>query len=233
MAYILWLLAIENLSFAGPPPGRGVVSEGVLVGCLVAGQGLDSEKCPAELSTVGVAPLAPGPIQLPVSQGVLGEKQEPCKAKKIAIQTPRRAEPARAMAPLAGAESQHLQAVGAHVDRPDLGFAQAVFVDLEGDGQVEVLFVAVSSDAGPQTAGRTVVGLRRLSTDGWTTLLLHDTAKREQFEWGARIDGLTDLDGDGTYEVVVSVRGNHWATTDILRVESAEFVRMAGYSCGW
>ena len=46
-------------------------------------------------------------------------------------------------------------------------------------------------------------------------------------------DGFTDADGDGTLEIVVRRRGDHWGAERVFAVAGAKVTELGGAGCGW
>jgi hypothetical protein len=124
-------------------------------------------------------------------------------------------------------------------------------VDLDGDGVEEVLFEATydakpsayrverytmlmgDDEHAPKTSAWEVVGYRKVIGKG---KVVTKVVTRSEVPLGAqyatKLEGLSDLNGDGILEVVVNDRGDHSVFQSIWLL-GAKPIRLAGGGCGW
>jgi hypothetical protein len=129
----------------------------------------------------------------------------------------------RDVVPISTGQAPYLASIRARLRQRGFVLAHLLRIDLDGDGTPEVIFTGSfrtkpSKDLGGKQSERgpapnwvtmSVVGV----TSGIGDRVLVN-AVNEDFKSvpGASIVGVTDVEGDGRFEVVLGLRGDHWTT---------------------
>ncbi len=255
----VWMCLLAGVGVAhatAPPPpavpasglSPGVVHDNTVIVCVHDGLTLGGDGCPATLSGVGVAPVKSGPIQLVRSAtkaGVDGSGGGPCDQQQHAVAVGPRVpiHLGRSMTVLPNDNPRYRKLLGEALSIPDPIITTLVRVDLEGDGKEEVLFV-LDSHPGQWPMGKkglsyAVVGVRRIAADGGVEtlpLFSHQeqmTGESATDHLRGTLEGVTDLDGDGKLEVVVTDAYYEGSGTAVWRVQAGEVpTALGGTGCG-
>ncbi len=235
-------------------PWAGVVyAEGdQVIACRVNGAIVDGYDCPVgRVRTVGAILPQAGMMSMDVGTGSVAMdpgSAEPCPD-------------VRTLTGAAGGEGvvggtieeipldheRYRQLIGEALGIPDVRLGQLLRLDLEQDGVDEVLFSADShggerpmTDENGSAVYETysIVGLRKVVQGSEVaTVILWEHRGTVDWEKGfpelaaATLAGFTDIDGDGTLEIVVSSNGYEWWDVGLYRVQGTEAVRLAGSGC--
>lgn len=220
---MLALLAATAL--ASPP--RAVVSGSEVLACW-DGAPRGSEQCPlGPALAVGVAPLD-RTIALESWGTTLTDAPEPqpCTGNKHAADGARSVVDRRPVQALPlGGTYQALLGAPFGLQRPTI--TQLVKLDLEGDGVDEVLFAISGTD--PTAGAYHICGLRQVRGAKARTLAFLDHRDATQ---RCALEGVTDLDGDGTFEVVVAHTFPSGYANQVYRVDAAGVRLLGMYGCG-
>lgn len=228
-------------------PWAVAVSEGPVLGCRVDGVYVPTEKCPDEVFGVHVTTeFADAPVVLTTGETSLGpSNDEACPQYRTFARLPR--------------TQTRLGRAGSRPDPADSAVSEWLnplrtgglklkdlrAVDLDGDGTDEHLFALDTHPeehfiAGPATLG-SIVGVRTVLPDGTAVITeLYRSegtiAEGEQTEQGygaGNIHGVTDIEGDGVLEVLVTggrIGTMEWSLHSIVAGGSAEILRV---ECHW
>lgn len=242
----LLLLLAPLLMAAGP---RAVVSGVEVVVCQVDGKWLSGTACPASATAVSVEAAEAGEITIKTGPAKFAAVDPmPCEALGSNPAPSQPTGPTRTVSPISKDNATYSKLVGEAVGKADPGLEQIVKVDLEGDGVDEVVFVAGTGGLPSLPAGAPMpvwsyVGVRRVVDGTVHTLIvskLEGTADREMAEMGypgaipaQTLVGFTDADGDGTLELVVRQRGDHWGSEHVFAVAGTKVTDLGGTDCGW
>lgn len=127
------------------------------------------------------------------------------------------------------------------ISRPQVKITQVLRVDLEGDGEDEVLLSATRyTNAAeifvPRAGDYSFVALRRVVAGAVRTQIVagefypkaNDDAASNTFE----VTGLLDLDGDGTLEVVTRSTYYEGSGTEVWQLQKDKLMRVLAIDCG-
>ena len=242
----LLLLLAPLLTAAGP---RTVVSSGEALICQVDGKWLTGTACPVAATAVSVEAAEPGEITIKTGEAKFGPTDPmPCEALAPNPPPAKATGPTRTISSVGTGNATYKKLIGEAVGKADPGLEQVLKVDLEGDGVDEVLFVAgidglASKPAGTPMPYWSYVGMRKVVDGAVKTVVfstLEGVADREMVDAGfphaypsQSLAGFTDADGDGTLEIVVRQRGDHWGAERVFAVKGAKVTDLGGTECGW
>jgi hypothetical protein len=179
----------------------------------------------------------------PVSRLGKAELSE-CKVGWQAPMVPAAEGAERAVVALVPDRQPFLGTIRAAVRKPGLTLTHLLQVDLDGDGVAEVAFegsfrakpssdyISQRSEAGPapRWASNSVAGIA--TADG-KRVLLHAVGEDQPSAPGASLVGVTDVEGDGRFELVLGLRGNHWASFMFVGVADGAAKSKAETTLSW
>lgn len=223
-----------------------------VIACRVGGEIRDGFDCPVgRVRTVGLVPPKAGMISLPTgtaSVWVDPRSAEPCPDNRsLKVDETGGGVVGGAIEEFPTDHARYRELIGEALGIPDIQLGQLLRVDLENDGVDEVLFAAdshggerpMTDESGSAVYDTySIVGLRKVVGEGRvTTIVVWEHRGTVDWEKGfpelaaATLAGFTDIDGDGTLEIVVSSSGYEWWDTALYRVEGADAVRLGGAGC--
>jgi hypothetical protein len=138
----------------------------------------------------------------------------------------------RDVVPISTGHAPYLASIRARVRQRGLVLAHLLRIDLDGDGKHEVIFVGsfrskASQDSvekgsergpAPRWVTNSVVGVTSGIGDRVLALAVNEDYRSAP---GASIVGVTDVEGDGRFEVVLGLRGDHWASYVFIGLASS------------
>ena len=188
---------------------------------------------------VAVAPVveveAPTAVRVVAWQGRVNRSD--CDVSQEDSASPEQEGVERAVSFLPAASEPYRSSIRKALGAPSAQVLHLVRLDLDGDGMAEVVFAgsyasAPSSamlklyeDAGetpPEHAVTSFVGVSLASGGGRPSVRIlsrREDSPRAHGMPGTFIAGVTDVGGDGSLELVIGLRGDHWAGYDFVRFE--------------
>lgn len=258
LAYMVPAMAATPTKPVGLVTGQGDPGGWMVVGCWLGGRFVDGEPCRQhwlkQLHTLRAQTyetLASPSIswQSWSTRAAEAEDSDPCNRLGLAGSNR-----ATAMTLNRGIKLQqtgnplYRQMVAEVLNVKEVELRQLLRVDLEGDRTEEVLFEAAYQgplqpytrqrlkEMGvpiPSTSQYDAVGYRKLIKAG--KVVTRVIAKGEAAYTGMRyrLKGLSDLNGDGVLEVVISERIDHGYSESLWSLQGATPKLLASGSCGW
>ena len=230
-------------------PDVRAVAHNMVLFCWKDGQLIADSACPAQVRQIGVSNVANGPVRIEQMLSTISSLpkdglDEPCGNMRIvesSVSAPAITVEGREMKlhdPKSKSYRTRLAETAGMADPP---VEQLVRIDLDGDGTEEVLFVINSHSEwmvnGPDTI-LSMVGIRAVVDGEVKTQLIHNTrdtiAKGQSAHYWLKgtIAGITDIEGDGCLEVVISSEYYEGASAGVYQFNGKELILIGENGCG-